>query len=52
MFRTAAGMIAQATGLPFRTAENNFDFQYKKNILMSGVASLSALAYENLLCAV
>lgn len=30
--------------IAFRTAENNFDFQYKKNIIMSGVASLGALA--------
>ena len=30
--------------IAFRTAENNFDYQYKKNILMSGAASLSALA--------
>ena len=35
--------------ISFRTAENNFDFQYKKNILMSGAASLSALAVSVLL---
>ena len=32
--------------ISFRTAENNFDYKYKKNIVMTGVASLLSLFFS------